>query len=173
MARPYANAVFDLAKQAGELDRWSHMLAILASASVEPAVKALIDSPSATNERKAYQLIELVRDEVHQNASRFVQVLSSNKRLSLLPEISSQFEARKAEAERTLDVEITSAVDLTSEQLERFARALELRFEQDIHVTTTIDDALIGGAVIRAGDTVIDGSIRGKLDKLAESLSRV
>lgn len=173
MARPYAKAVFELAQDAGELDLWSRQLAFLAIAMAEPTVKALIETPSVSYEQKAFRLMELVRDSATSSVGNFIQVLAENKRLPLLLEISEQFEVLKAQAEKLLDVEITSTVALTDEELRGFTQALERRFDQNINVSTAIDETLIGGAVIRAGDTVIDGSVRAKLDKLAEALSRI
>lgn len=172
LARPYANAVFDLASERDALERWSRMLGLAAAAVVEPAVQALIESPAVQDEQKAHGLIDLVRDELDDAGRRFLHTLADNKRLPLLPEIAAQFDALKAEAERVLDVEIASAVALTDTELAGFTDALRRRHERDIQVSTVVDETLIGGAVVRAGDTVVDGSVRGKLDKLAESLTR-
>ena len=99
-------------------------------------------------------------------------VLADNHRLELLPEIATQFEALKAEAEKTLDVEITAAVELTDRQVDAYTHALRQRFDQDVNVSVDVNPELVGGAVIRAGDTVIDGSVRGRLARLVESLQR-
>ncbi|MDE0225922.1 MAG: F0F1 ATP synthase subunit delta [Gammaproteobacteria bacterium] len=174
LARPYANAAFDLATEGRDQNRWSRTLAFLARVLAEPAVRDLVASPAA-DARKAHEILELVQSEfgeVTEPVRRFIQVLASNKRLALLGEVSEQFEALKAEAEKTLDIEVTSAVAMTGEEIERLSAALKARFARDIEVSTAVDGSLIGGAVIRAGDTVVDGSVRGKLDKLAESLAR-
>ena len=174
LARPYANAAFDLACESGDQDRWSRTLDFLSRALAEPGARALVASPVAAAQ-KAHALLELVREEfgeVTEPVRRFVQVLASNKRLALLGEIGEQFETLKAEAEKTLDIEVTSAVALTDPEIERLSAALTRRFEREIEVSTAVDGNLIGGAVIRAGDTVVDGSVRGKLDKLAESLAK-
>ena len=174
LARPYANAAFDLAGSRGDQDRWSRTLDFLTRALAEPGARALVASPVA-DAQKAHELLELVRTEfgeVTEPVRRFLQVLASNKRLALLPEIGEQFESLKAEAERTLDIEVTSAVAMTDDEVERLSAALARRFEREIEVSTAVDEDLIGGAIIRAGDTVVDGSVRGKLDKLAESLAR-
>ena len=173
-ARPYANAAFDLASARGDRDRWSRTLDFLARTLLEPGVRALVASPVA-DAQKSHEFLELLRTEfgdVRAPVRRFIQVLASNKRLALLGEISEQFEALKAEAERTLDIEVTSAVEMTNDEVERLSAALKARFERDIEVSTAVDESLIGGAVVRAGDTVVDGSVRGKLEKLAESLAR-
>lgn len=172
LARPYANAVFDLARSAGRMTEWSPMLGLLARAVETDEVKALVALPSLAPAVKAHRLIELVREEVDDRCRRFVNVLADNHRLELLPEIAAQFEALKAEAEQTLDVEITAAVELTDRQVDAYATALRGRFEQAVDVKVEIDPGLVGGAVIRAGDTVIDGSVRGRLTRLVESLQR-
>ena len=172
LARPYANAVFDLARSLDRLAEFSPMLALLARAVETKEVRALIAEPSLTPAAKAHQLIDVVRDDIDDRCRRFVQVLADNHRLDLLPEIATQYEALKAEAEKTLDVEITTAVQLTERQFDNYAEALRRRFEQDVNVNVEVDPALVGGAVIRAGDTVIDGSVRGRLTRLVESLQR-
>ena len=172
LARPYANAAFDLARSNDRLDRWSRMLAVLSATSATPEARSLIGSPGLPSEAKAHRLIDIVRDELDDGGRRFVLVLADNKRLELLPEIAEQFEARKAEAEQVLDVEIASAVALSEAQMEGYAEALQRRFSQEVNVTTAVDPGLVGGAVIRAGDTVIDGSVRGRLTRLIEALQR-
>ena len=172
LARPYANAAFDVAKSAGRLDEWSRGLNLLALASENPNLKALIQSPTATTSEKAFKLAELFREDLLDPVRQFVHVLAENKRLSLLAEITAQFEVRRAEEARTLDVEVTTAVPLSDSEQHRFQEILERRFEQHINLTTTVDKTVIGGAHIRAGDTVIDGSLRGRLAKLGEAFAR-
>ena len=180
LARPYANAAFDIAKShppasptGNRLEQWSRMLALLAATTQTEEAQALIGSPTRTDAAKAHQLIDVVRDELDDRCRRFVQVLAEYKRLNLLPEIAAQYEALKAEAEQVLDVEIAAAAALSPAQLAAYAQALERRFEQEVNVTATVDEGLLGGAVIRAGDTVIDGSVRGRLGRLVEALQRV
>ena len=172
LARPYANAAFDVAKSAGRLEEWSRGLNLLALAGEEPNLKAMIQSPTATTAEKAFKLAELFRDDLLDSVRQFVHVLAENKRLSLLAEITTQFEVRRAEEARTLDVEVTTAVPLSDSEQNRFQEILERRFEQQINLTTAVDETIIGGAHIRAGDTVIDGSLRGRLAKLGEAFAR-
>ena len=172
LARPYANAVFDLARSAGRLTQWSPMLGLLARAVETDEVRELIAAPSLAPAVKAHQLIDVVREDIDDRCRRFVNVLADNHRLELLPEIAAQFESLKAEAEKTLDVEITAAVELTDQQIASYAQALRQRFDQDVHVSVDIDPGLVGGAIVRAGDTVIDGAVRGRLTRLVESLQR-
>lgn len=172
LARPYANAVFGLARSAGRLTEWSPMLALLARAVETDQVRELVAAPSLAPAVKAHQLIDVVREDIDDRCRRFVNVLADNHRLELLPEIAAQFEALKAEAEKTVDVEITAAVELTDEQVDAYTQALRQRFDQDVNVSVDIDPGLVGGAIVRAGDTVIDGSVRGRLTRLVESLQR-
>tara|TARA_B100000470_G_scaffold91402_2_gene70478 strand:- start:3625 stop:4164 length:540 start_codon:yes stop_codon:yes gene_type:complete len=172
LARPYANAAFDVAKSAGRLEEWSRGLNLLALAGEDPNLKAMIQSPTATTAEKAFKLAELFRDDLLDSVRQFVHVLAENKRLSLLAEITTQFEVRRADEARTLDVEVTTAVPLSDSEQNRFQEILERRFEQQINLTTAVDETIIGGAHIRAGDTVIDGSLRGRLAKLGEAFAR-
>ena len=172
LARPYAKAAFDLARRADRLDRWSRMLGLLSAAAQTPEAKALIGTPALPSEAKAHRLIDLVRDDLDDAGRRFVLVLADNKRLELLPEIAEQYEASKAEAEQVLDVEIAAAVGLSETQMNDYAEALERRFSQQVNLGVAVDPSLVGGAVIRAGDTVIDGSVRGRLTRLVEALQR-
>jgi len=172
LARPYAGAVFDLAKANGALDRWSRTLGVLAAAAAEPRVKLLLDDPERDEAQKARQLAELCGDEVDDRAKKFLQVLAANRRLGLLEDVREQFEELRARELATLDVEVQSAFPLSEEQSRKLAAALERRFEKSVKLTNSVDAALIGGAVIRAGDTVIDGSLRGRLERLGETLGR-
>ena len=172
LARPYAKAAFDLARSADRLERWSRMLGLLSAAAQTPEARALIGTPALPSEAKAHRLIDIVRDDLDDSGRRFVLVLADNKRLELLPEIAEQFEARKAEAEQVLDVEIAAAVGLSETQMNDYAEALERRFSQQVNLSVAVDPGLVGGAVIRAGDTVIDGSVRGRLTRLVEALQR-
>ncbi len=131
-----------------------------------------MSSPDLEDGAKAARLADLFRDELNDRSRRFLNVLAENKRLELLPEIAEQFEVRRAEAEQSLDVEIISAYPLTDAQADNLKSALNRKYEREINLSSSVDAQLMGGAIIRAGDNVIDGSIRGKLDKLRESLLR-
>lgn len=172
MARPYANAVFEIAKAEKRLDTWSRALGFLAVAAEEPAVAALIESPAVPSQQKAFRLADLASEELGDKGRKLLLVLAANKRLSLLAEIRDQFEALKAEEESTLDVEVISAFELSAEEQNRITAALVARYSREVHMTTKVDETLIGGAIVRAGDTVIDGSVRGKLNKLDETIGR-
>jgi F-type H+-transporting ATPase subunit delta len=173
LARPYANAIFDIAKQGRLLDRWSRTLAFLTSASADENVRRLLESPSTSDEQKVHTLAQLCGDDLGDKGRALISVLARNDRLGLFAEIAEQFEALRAEEERTLEVEVVAAFELTPDQRQQLIDALGRRFEREIQLSSRVDTRLLGGAIIRAGDTVIDGSIRGKLDKLSETLQRV
>jgi F-type H+-transporting ATPase subunit delta len=172
IARPYANAVFELAKGKRALDGWSRELAILAAVADDPAIKDVIDSPAATSQQKANSLARVCGDDLSREGKQLLRVLAGNKRLHLLAEISAQYEELRAQEQATLEVEVVSAFALDDAEQARIAEALARRFEREIVLTSRVDESLLGGAIIRAGDTVIDGSVRGKLEKLSETLQR-
>lgn len=172
LARPYANAVFDIAKGARALDRWSRMLGHLGSVAEDANVRRLLEAPDLPDEQKAFRLIDILGDELDDRARKMIQVLAGNKRLDLISEIRDQFEELKAQDGKVLEVEVVSARPLLAEQEEKVRVALAERYQREVAMSSRVDAQLLGGAVIRAGDTVIDGSVRGKLDRLAETLQR-
>jgi len=172
VSRPYANAVFALAKRERQLAGWSKMLSVLSAASSDTRVRRMLEAPDVANARKAQRLIELCGDELDDRGKRFVRVLAENDRLDLVASVREQFELLKAQEERVLEVEVVSAFAVSEAEEHSLKQALERKYEKDVVLASRVDASLIGGAIIRAGDTVIDGSVRGKLDKLAESLLR-
>ena len=171
LARPYAKAAFEVAMVDSGLENWSKMLAVVASIADNEVVAAMLSSPSLAAEQLAQSLIDVCGDELDGKGQNFIRLLAENKRLSLLPEISTLFEILKANQERAVDVEITTAFEISSEVSNQLAEALKTRLQREINLSTQVNQSLIGGAVIRAGDTVIDSSVRGKLTKLAESMN--
>ncbi len=173
LARPYANAAYELAKQSDRVDSWSAALTLLVEAGRTPEIRELIGSQVVAHVQKSHTLNDLlVESNAPEEVKRFVSVLAENHRLGLLADIATLFEARKAEDSKILDVTITSAVPLSGEQEAMFEAALRKRFDRDVSVTTELDPSLMGGAFIRAGDAVVDGSVRGKLAKMQEALTR-
>jgi F-type H+-transporting ATPase subunit delta len=172
LARPYARAAFEVAREDGDdgLDRWSRMLALLAGAVEEASIADALASPARTPEGKARMLVDLLGDDLSEKVVNLVRLLADNKRLELLPEIAPIYEDLKDEHQRTLEVEVVSAREIGEADLETLSDKLAARFDKKIALTSRIDPSLLGGAVIRAGDTVIDGSIRGRLDRLADTL---
>lgn len=172
VSRPYANAIFNLAKKERQLPAWSKMLGVLTGTAADDRVRRLLESPEIANQVKAQRLIEVCSDDLDDRGRRFLRVLAENDRLDLIAAIAEQFEQLKAQEERILEVEVISAYAVSESEERNLKQALERKFEKAVILASRVDSALIGGAIIRAGDTVIDGSVRGKLDKLAESLLR-
>ena len=170
LSRPYANAVFDLAQSAGSLEVWSKSLDTLVATSSDDVVQTMLNSPDLAAQDKATKLAELCGDEIGGQAGPFLQALAEHDRLSLLPEVRDQFEALRAEQEQTLDVEIVCAFELTQVQSDTLKSALHAKYNKEINISSRVDQGLVGGAIIRAGDIVIDGSVKGRLTKLVETL---
>lgn len=170
LARPYARAAFSLAQDEGGFDAWSKALDVAARIAAEPAAASLLGNPAL---RQADAIALLAGDEAGDSAfARFVAMLFDNRRVALLPEIAGLYEQLRADAERIVKARVTSAASLADAELERIKDALRRRFGREVEVTTAIDESLIGGAVIDAGDVVIDGSLKGKLARLQGALAQ-
>lgn len=170
LARPYAKAAFQFAQEQNALGEWSKMIALLASLTSEAKVQQVLASPNLTVQQQAQAIIDVCADDLNESVKNLVSILAENKRLALLAEISSLFDAFKAAAEKTVDVEIVSAVSLDDALTQQLAEALKNKLNRTVNVTSAVDKNLIGGAIIRAGDTVIDRSVRSRLTKLAEAM---
>jgi len=171
VARPYAKAAFAYAREQGKLDPWSRWLGTARSVVLSDQYAAFESSPSV----QTRQLLELITgicgDSLDANSRAFLELLAENGRLDYLPEIAERFEELKAEAANVADVEVTSAVQLDDVQRERLAQSLRTRLRRDVRLHCTVDPSLIGGAVVRSGDTLIDGSLRTKLERLGTELT--
>jgi F-type H+-transporting ATPase subunit delta len=171
LARPYAKAAFEYAREKDALAAWSEQLATAAAVSAAEGMDAVLDNPSLTDAQQAATLNEVCGDATGAEVKNFVSILSDNKRLSLLAEISAQFELFKANLEKSVDVEVVSAFDLDEATVNKLAEVLGKKLEREVRVSTSTDAGLLGGVLIRAGDLVIDGSVRGRLNKLAEAMN--
>jgi len=172
ISRPYARAAFAYAlDQADGLAHWAKMLQLLAAVLNEPVVTDALDNPLLTTDAEMALLVDIMGDDLSEDGSNFVGVLAENNRLALLPTISEQFELLKSNHEKTLDVMVTSAFEVSSEDQEKLAGALREKLQRDINIDTSVDKALIGGVVIKTEDTVIDDSVKGRLDRLSHALS--
>ncbi len=171
LARPYAKAAFEVALAAKELSDWSKSLQLLASVAANEAVRKKLLSPALTATQQAETLIGVCGDALSLKTQNLVRVLAENKRLTLLGEISELFDMLKANQEKSIDVELSTAFELNKDVVNKITQALQTRLNREIKLQTRVDKNLIGGAVIRAGDTVIDSSVRGKLTKLAEAMN--
>lgn len=172
LARPYAIAAFEIAQEQGRLNHWSRVLRLLSDALDNSKINQLLASPVHSVSYKVQVLNEIFAAELCDSTRRLLSVVAENHRLGLLPAIHEEFESLLAEANRTLDVEITSAVELSIEQLSALEQTLRLKFDREIEVSTRVDPGIMGGTLIRAGDTVIDSTVRGRIEKLGLALQR-
>lgn len=168
LARPYARAAFAHAREDGRAAQWSQALGLTARIAADPQVHELLGHPQLA----AGQAVALLAPEGADEAFvRFLSLLAENRRLDLLPEIAGLFERLRAEADHVVRARITSAGPLQPAELDSLKAALRRRFGCEVEVDTAVDPSLIGGAVIDTGDVVIDGSLRGKLDRLQSALA--
>lgn len=172
LARPYAEAAFRLAQERKALAGWSEMLKLASTVAADPQMSRLIDNPRVPRERFVEFFLDVCGKKLDKDGANFIRLLTENHRLRLLPEISALFEARRAEAELRVEAEVVSATAVSAEQLKTIAAALKQRLGRDVTLATHLDPSLVGGIVIRAGDLVIDGSVRGKLQALATHLTK-
>jgi F-type H+-transporting ATPase subunit delta len=172
IARPYAKAAFADATSAKALDAWSALLDRGAACVADPRIAALIGSPRVTPEQLAQLVTQVVGTTgTGEAGGNFLRLLADSRRLGFLPEIADRFKALKDEAEGTVDVTVTSAVAMPDAEREQIAAALAKRFNRKVRVLTEVDPSLIGGAVVRSGDTVIDGSLKSRLERMAFELT--
>jgi F-type H+-transporting ATPase subunit delta len=168
LARPYARAAFQLAREHGQLSGWSDALGFAARVAADPRVQALLGHPKLAHA----DAVALLSPEAADAAfGRFLGLLADNRRLALLPEIAGLFDELRFEAERVVKATVTSATTLPATELETIQAALKRRFGREVELETAVDASLIGGAVIAAGDVVIDGSLKGKLGRLQSALA--
>ncbi|MCG6656676.1 F0F1 ATP synthase subunit delta [Halomonas campisalis] len=171
VARPYAKAAFEFARDQKAFDAWSELLLKLGQVVAERDAQKLIASPKLAGDRKVEMVIELADVKVDEAGRRFLDTLADKGRLTALGAIAEQFERLRADYEKRVDVTVLSAYELDDKQQQKLAGALKKRLNREISITTQVDPKLIGGVILRAGDTVIDGSVRGRLNRLSEALT--
>jgi F-type H+-transporting ATPase subunit delta len=170
IARPYAKAAFETARKANAFAAWSAGLAVAAEIVSDARVKDITDSPRWTASDLTGFVVGIAGAKLDQRMQNFIGILAENHRLLLLPEILVQFEALRASVENTIDVDVVSAVALNEAQTTKLTDALTRRFKRKVRMQNSVDATLLGGAVVRAGDMVIDGSLKGRLERLATEL---
>jgi F-type H+-transporting ATPase subunit delta len=170
IARPYAEAVFALAKDAGALDQWSEMLDFVASLMQDSTMRRLVNEPGQVKSQIAELIIGIGGGKLTAEEQNLVRLLAENERLEIVSEISQRYEALKNRERGVLDVDVTTAFPLDEAQQQSIAAVLKGKLGRDIRITSTQEPALIGGVVIHAGDLVIDSSVQGQLNKLANEL---
>lgn len=172
VARPYARAAFEYAQTQNAVNAWSDSLGLLAAVVKDPTVQALLDNPRLSRGKRAEMLITICDEKLDQAGKNLINLLAENGRLKALPEIAEQYEVYRAELEGTVDATLLSAQAVSAEQLKKVAKALETRLGKKVNLQSEVDESLIGGAIIKAGDMVIDGSLKSRLEKLSAAILR-
>lgn len=174
LARPYGKAAFEHARERKDFVRWSQLLSIAAAAVSDARVARLLASPTVTPTQLVDLLADIAGSELGQLGDQhrnFLATLANNRRLGLLPEIAKVYETLRAQTENIADVQVVSAFPLDATQRERLTAALHKRMGCEIRLSCEVNPELIGGAVVRSGDMVIDGSLRARLDRLASEIT--
>jgi F-type H+-transporting ATPase subunit delta len=171
IARPYARAAFAHAREKKALARWSEWLAAAASLVKDERVEHLLTNPRVTPQELASLIGDGSGVGTDEDSRNFIGTLAQNRRLGVLPEIAELYEILRAETENTADVHVTSAVTLDEAQRSRLTAALKVRLKRDVRLHCDVDPSLVGGAIVRSGDMIIDGSLKGRLDRLASELT--
>ena len=171
IARPYAQAVFELAKGSGKLANWSEALTILSAAANDKSVSSLISNPNVLSDQLVELLCAICASKLDNESENFIKILAENGRLNVISEIAANFDELKAEAEKTVKAEVVTAYELDAKQQAKLEAALKKRLGCEVEISSIVDNSIIGGAIIRAGDMIIDGSITAQLDRLSSDLA--
>ncbi|CAB0150881.1 ATP synthase subunit delta [Pseudidiomarina piscicola] len=169
VARPYAKAAFDFALEKSAIEKWHEMIAFAAAVANDEAMATFLSS-AETLEKKVDVFINVCGEQLDDNAQNFVRLMAENGRLKALTAVEKLFSEFRSEHEKEVTVDVTSAVKLTKKQQENLAETLEKRFSRKVKLNCSVDAAIVSGLYIKAGDTVIDGTVRGKLDRLTHAL---
>ncbi len=171
IARPYAKAAFEYARAANASAPWSRGLKTAAEIVADKRVAPLTKSPQWSAADLGNLIADVAGSDLDARMQNFVSILAENHRLLLLPEIAAHYEELRSEVENTVDVEVISAIPLNGEQQQKLGAALSARLKRKVRMQNSVDATLLGGAVVRAGDLVIDGSLKGRLERLATDLT--
>ncbi|KKO49427.1 ATP F0F1 synthase subunit delta [Arsukibacterium sp. MJ3] len=169
IARPYAKAAFDFALEQNDLDGWLQMLVFASEVAKNDQIATLLRT-SGIAEKQADLFLQVCGEQLNEQGRNFIKVMAENHRLLALPEVLIGFVNLKAEHEKELTVEVTSAITLSKVQQDKLITALSQRLARKVKLNCSVNPEVVGGMLIKAGDMVIDGSIRGKLDRLATTL---
>jgi F-type H+-transporting ATPase subunit delta len=171
IARPYAKAAFAYARERNAFASWSDALSTASAVVADPTVEKLLWSPRVSPQQLVDLIAGVIGGSLDENGKNFLSTLAQNRRLGLLPEIAAMYETLRAEIERVADVHVSSAVALSAAQRDRLTTALKKRLRRDVRLHESVDPSLIGGAIVRTGDMVIDGSLKARLDRLATDIA--
>lgn len=170
LARPYAVAVYKRARETDSTGKWSQALGFLAQIMLDPRMAKAAANPRTKRDQFAQAFLDLCQGRLDAEAENFVKLLIDNRRLSLIKSIAEQFERYRAEEEGYIQVDLSSAYPLDDEERDRLAKLLHRMLGKQPHLNVRFDESLIGGVLIRAGDRVIDASVRGQIQRLAKTL---
>jgi len=170
-ARPYAKAVFEIAEATGSLDSWSDQLGLMASIVSAEGSASLLESPKASASQKVDMFVDVASGNLNEQSVNLLKSLGENNRFALLPDMASLFEELKSESQGEVEGELIAAAAVSQEQESAIVTALEKRLGRKVKLVTKIDESLLGGAVIRVGDLVIDGSLQGRFQTMKSNLS--
>lgn len=171
VARPYTKAAFEYALAEGTLDAWSDMLKLTAAVAQDEHMARVLGNPALTSEQKAQAMLSVCEDSLSAPGRNFIALLAENRRLALLPEILAQFEQLKANQQKSVDIDVTTAFELDEQQQQKLTQAIGAKLGREVKMTSQVDKSILGGVVIRSADLVIDGSVRARLAKLTEAMS--
>lgn len=171
-ARPYANAVYDLASETGTIKSWGDALGNLVALTANDDMSSLLSSPELGKKKKGELIIKVLGDKLSEQQKNLVKLMAENGRLGLMSDVLEQFEIARAKAENKLEADVVSAYELTDAQKSELVNTLKNKLGCDVTLNVSVDDSLIAGVVIKAGDTIIDASMKSQLDSLALSLGR-
>ncbi len=171
LARPYAKAAFEYAIEAKQLAEWSELLGFAAQVVSDEAMQQLLTSPHFTKKDQQDAVLKVCEDKIDPKGINFIKLLAQNGRLLALPEIEVLFNFLRSEFEKTIEAQITSATELNEQQITQLKEKLAAKLGRQVEVGVEVDANLLGGLIIQAEDLVIDGSVRGKLTKLSDTLN--
>lgn len=170
LARPYAKAVFELAREAGDYAKWSEQLAFLAVVSGDENILDAIQNPAISKQQITDLLLDIGKDQLDDQGQNLVKLLVRNDRVVALGDISEQFVIMRDEAEQVIEAQLITAAAVDDAQKDKIQKALSKRLGKTIKLEASVDESLIGGAVVRAGDWVVDGSVKAQLQELVGAI---
>lgn len=171
-ARPYAKAVYELASENNSEQQWSESLAYLSVVCADEQIASRLDDPTITHNKLSELLISICGDKVGDQGGNLIKLMAESGRLPLMSEVAGIYEELVASSKGIVDAQMISAFDVTDAQREAVIASLKKRFNKEVRLEVSVDSELLGGAIIKAGDLVIDGSVKGRMAKMTSSLTR-
>lgn len=170
LARPYAKAIFELARDAGDYSKWSDQLDFLSTVSANERLLNAFNNPTISTEQKTELLLAVCKDQLDDQGQSLVKLLVLNGRIAALSDINEQFMILRDEAEQVIEAQLITASEIDDARKETLQKALSKRLGKKIKLQTSVDESLIGGAIVRAGDWVVDGSVKAQLQDLVGAI---